>query len=484
MRRLGFTVLVVVGLGGLARLVVPQRAATGSAVTPERSGRPWQPVGAGWLSQTAGLVATVDARALHVTALDETMTTVRFGAATVLGGARRLGGAASVSARHDTVDVDRAEYVEQYRVRGDGVEVRWAFEAKVAGPLEVRVPIEGASPPTAGRGGLRLGALALGHGTWVDADGRRTPVPVEWSSGAARWVVPEALVAQSRFPAVLDPLIGLERQLDEPVYPGVQGEPATAVSGDRALAVWVEDTGLNTAVKAVLVDLAGADPTVTTRVLRPFPQQGQQTQRRPAVAATTTGWVVVWEENVVNLFDTPDIVAVAVSRAGAIVAGPVALTGPGVQTDPTVAFRGSEGLVAWVDDDNLRLLSLTESLAAGGNAVPLTSGAVRKQAPVAAASAQGYFVAWEQDSNDGDVFGLQLDTNRAIRGSPIAVAGQPRRQASPTVSALGSDWLVAWVDEGASPRNVLVARVGRSMAEWFRGPARSWRPSGTRPRPA
>ena len=94
-----------------------------------------------------------------------------------------------------------------------GAEQSWHFPARPVGDaVAVEVSLGGARFERAADDGVWLrtaeGArVRYGHGTWVDADGRRTAVPARWTGTRVALQVPAAVVAASRFPAVLDPLV-------------------------------------------------------------------------------------------------------------------------------------------------------------------------------------------------------------------------------------------------------------------------------------
>ncbi|NOY89835.1 MAG: hypothetical protein GXP55_01405 [Deltaproteobacteria bacterium] len=47
-------------------------------------------------------------------------------------------------------------------------------------------------------------------GTWVDADGRRTPVPASFQSGRLAFSIPASVIRSTAWPATLDPIVGPE----------------------------------------------------------------------------------------------------------------------------------------------------------------------------------------------------------------------------------------------------------------------------------
>lgn len=106
--------------------------------------------------------------------------------------------------------------------RGDAIEQRWRVPERPAGggPLVVEVPFEGAREIQSSPTGLSVrtdtSAFHYGHGTWIDARGRRHHLPVKPGPGGARILVPEALLEATDYPALLDPVVSPVHQLAVP----------------------------------------------------------------------------------------------------------------------------------------------------------------------------------------------------------------------------------------------------------------------------
>ena len=102
---------------------------------------------------------------------------------------------------------------EERLPRRQGIEQRWHVPSRPEGegPLEVHVPFERARSIEPDATGLSIrtdrAAFHYGHGTWIEASGRRHHLPVEPGPGGARLVVPEALLASTTYPAILDPVL-------------------------------------------------------------------------------------------------------------------------------------------------------------------------------------------------------------------------------------------------------------------------------------
>lgn len=112
---------------------------------------------------------------------------------------------------------------ERWTPHADGAAQSWCFaEAPPDGRVSIEVAVESARFDHGGSDGLWLrdprGALLrYGHATWVDADGTRTAVPARWTGERIALDVPGEVVARSRFPAVLDPIVTLSFALEAPI---------------------------------------------------------------------------------------------------------------------------------------------------------------------------------------------------------------------------------------------------------------------------
>lgn len=112
-------------------------------------------------------------------------------------------------------------------VQGDAdlAEQSWQFEQPpgTTGDLTIAVGTTGLDYIGATSDGLRLRRpdgvdVGYSHGTWIDASGIRSPVPAVFDRRRILLTVPAAVVADSVFPAVLDPVIVIPPSND----PGAQ----------------------------------------------------------------------------------------------------------------------------------------------------------------------------------------------------------------------------------------------------------------------
>ncbi len=117
----------------------------------------------------------------------------------------------------------RGPLVELVAERPDGVEVSWRFAERPSDSRDARVTLalEGARVFARSSDGVlvRRGDtfFRLSEGMWVDAAGHQTKVPIEVVDGAVVYAVPQDVVKTSSYPAVLDPTISAETEIEGPV---------------------------------------------------------------------------------------------------------------------------------------------------------------------------------------------------------------------------------------------------------------------------
>src|SRR5439155_15655772 len=68
--------------------------------------------------------------------------------------------------------------------------------------------------------------LRFSHATWIGADGRRREVEARWDGERIAMTVPARTVEETAYPAVLDPVIGPEVAVDNPVVGPASGTQA------------------------------------------------------------------------------------------------------------------------------------------------------------------------------------------------------------------------------------------------------------------
>jgi hypothetical protein len=166
------------------------------------------------------------------------------------------------------ISIESEHLVERLEMAGADLEQSWSFERLPIGngPLTVRVRALGLGMTGSDAAGVHFRDAATGrgfvygHGTWIDAKGKRTQVPARWHptvvakasaspprgaapapSGEIELTVPDAVLARSVFPAALDPKISPEFSIGHVSTGPVEGEddqPSVAFDGTNYFVVW------------------------------------------------------------------------------------------------------------------------------------------------------------------------------------------------------------------------------------------------------
>ncbi|MEW6434877.1 MAG: cadherin-like domain-containing protein [Myxococcota bacterium] len=398
-----------------------------------------------------------------------------LGRARLRRGAVTLGGGTAQVASTETggLRVQHDDYAETLAGAEPGIEQAWHFARapRGDGDLLVQVPVRAGRFLGETGSGLHFtaGALAVsyGHGTWVDADGRRTPVPARFVDGVIALTVPRELLEASTFPAVLDPVIGPELSVGAPVLSPVWTQaspPDVASDGSNFLVVWQDRRdGLSDDIYGARV--TGAGLVMDTAGIAISTADGAQVA--PRVAWDGANFVVVWQD---GRGATQDIYAARVSTGGVVrdPAGIVVSAASGDQRRPDIAGTGTSSFVAWEDTRNgpnnddvygARLNASAGVQDALGIGVATAAG--DQHAPAVAWDGTNVLVAWEDTRNGtNDVYAGRISpAGTPLDSSGLAVSAGAGEQTQPSATFTGTHFVVAWRDErGASP-DIYACRV-------------------------
>lgn len=329
-------------------------------------------------------------------------------------GARVLasGTAAPSLDRDGAVRIRRGDVTEHIVTDEGGVEQSWHFDRAPDGDGDLVVRVRASGERYVGRSdhGLHFSsgdgeALGLRYGaaTWIDARGERTSLAPSFEAGEIVLRVPARVLETSRFPAVLDPTVTAEREMDQPISSGAAGGDQTspsvtqAAGGSGFLGVWYDRRGVRPALYAARI---ASDGTVTD-------DAGVQiassvSSAVPFVARANDGYLVVWSVPYADIYQLPGIYGVRLDVTGKPIDTAPFRIGPSEQNArfPTAAFDGSNWLVAWYRYG-------------GSTSYDIAAARVPRQ-------------------------GAPLDAQ------PIAVSKDPTAEYYPTVTFDGTDHLVAW----------------------------------------
>jgi hypothetical protein len=354
------------------------------------------------------------------------------------------------------VSIDRHVARETLENRDGGLEQSWAFDVAPPGRegIVVRVPV--LDDRTAARvdRGLRFAdpaggrAILFSDATWVDAEGRRTPVPAVWSRGAIQFDVPAAVVTSSAYPVTLDPTIGPEFPINtaiESVADNVNGA-TVASTGSQSLVAWI--TGYNGQSQGILGRrLRSSDGSFVDAT--PLTIQAPATNSIQEIAAASNGSDYCVFEYSTNL------VAYRISGStGALLGTTTVATGVmGADQSFAATYGGGVYLVAWANYEtqgptaNLNFARIDASSGSLLDATPVSLGSATYTESLSAAfDGTNFLVVENTAAVSGAVVGSRVRPNgTVVDAAPVTLVASGSGQ-SVGVAFGGGAYLLAWED--------------------------------------
>lgn len=369
--------------------------------------------------------------------------------------------------------VERGDSTETLSSAEAGVEQTWRFESAPEGDgdLLVEVPVRRGRFLGATADGLHFsaGALAVryGHGTWVDADGRRTPVPARFEAGAIVLSVPREVLDASAWPAVLDPVIGPELSVGDAIPSAAWTQldrPDVASGGSNFLVVWQDGRD------GVSDDIYGARITGTGTLVDPAGiaiSTADGAQVAPRVAWDGANFVVVWQD---GRGADQDIYAARVTTGGVVrdAAGFVVTAASGDQRRPDVAGTGTGSFVAWEDtrngpnnDDVYGARINTSAVVQDALGIDVATSAGDQHAPAVTWDGTNALIAYEDTRNgNSDIYASRVSPAGALLdGAGLQVYQGAGAQTEPAAGFTGTTFVVAWKDERGPSADIYASRV-------------------------
>jgi hypothetical protein len=298
--------------------------------------------------------------------------------------------------------------------------------------------------------------VRYGAATWVDARGQRTAVRSAYADGSIVLTVPASAVDASAYPAVLDPIVGPEIEMDAPVYsPPVnkQSEPAIAFGGGNYLVVWTDERvqpsvgrifGTRVSPTGVVLDPTGV-------AISPATRPDGHGASEPAVAWNGTCWLTAWVDDTQGA-----LFAARVSDQGVVLdTGSTFLASAFTGTTKRVAMAsdGAGFLVAWSEHSAGSTVEVVMQRL-GSDGAPLDPAPVLVSAdggdPALAYNGTNYLLAYTagftQVPQPLHLVARRISAAGAVLDPAEIVLGADTGKSLGPVSVAsdGSDWLVAW----------------------------------------
>lgn len=384
-----------------------------------------------------------------------------------------LGDGIGTTAQDGHLTIARGAVVEHLRNSEEGVEQSWSFAQRpTGGDMVIRVAVSGMAYVGETEKGIHFAeesgiGIRYGHAKWIDNDKKETAVPAMFRGGHIELTVPRDLIDGSSFPAVLDPVIGPEFGMDDPVaVPGSpwQAYPAVASDGTNYLVVWTDNRngsydiyGTRVSAAGVVLDVMGI--AISTAISE---------QNYPAVAFDGTNYLVVWQDLRTG---TWDIYGTRVKTDGTVIddAGVMMSNASNHQYYPDVAFDGTNYLVVWYDNRTgsvsydiygTRVSKAGTVLDASGIIISNASG--NQQLPAVAFDGTNYLVVWADYRSGADIYGARVAPSGAVQedtATNIMISNASSNQEWPDVAFNGTDYLVVWQDSRTGNWDIYGARV-------------------------
>jgi hypothetical protein len=187
--------------------------------------------------------------------------------------------------------------------------------------------------------------------------------------------------------------------------------------------------------------------------------------------------LVVWEDDRNNGITGLDIYGARVTTAG-LVSDPNGIaisTGTNIQAFPSVAAGTGGYLVVWRDSRNFATSSVdiygarvtTAGVLLDTNGIAICTATGGQASSSVAASSSGYLVVWADGRNFGttgaDIYGARVTTGGVVlETNGFGISTVANNQNSPVVVASSSDYLVVWSDDrnsGATGFDIYGTRV-------------------------
>jgi hypothetical protein len=233
-----------------------------------------------------------------------------------------------------------------------------------------------------------------------------------------------------------------------------QEYPSVAFDGTKCFVVWQDyRSGLDEDIYGARVNANGTvqDPAgkaISTDI---------DYQECPSVAFDGTNYLVAWEDY--RNGSDYDVYGARVNASGTVLdpSGIGISTATGYQEYPAVAFDGTNYIVVCQDyrsgsDEDIhgaRVTTLGIVLDSLGILISIAPGAQSQYAPSVASDGTNYLVVWQDDQNglDDDIYGARVTASGTVLDpSGIPISTAADYQESPSVAFDGTNYLVVWQD--------------------------------------
>ena len=358
--------------------------------------------------------------------------------------------------------------VEHYEAQNNGVSVAWVFPTALpsSGAIEVTANVAGLTYAGQTESGFHfadgngIARVRISNAFAVDSAGNRWALPMEvaQANGQLTVTLPADIQARAIYPLAIDPVVGPEFGMDKAISgssSGSQANPAVTSVGTNYLVVWSDsrdavDTGND--IFAARVTRAGTvlDP-VGIAICR-----ANGNQKNPSLAVVSNMVLVVWDD---QRLGSDTVFGARVSSLG-VVQDPQGIplsAATSGQFNPKVAAGSTNFFVVWEDDRNFNAHNSDiygARIAVSGAVldpagIAISTNAASQHNPTVVGNSNGFFVAWDDDRNSAitgtDIYGARVsNTGVLLDAGGVALTTTIRNQVLPVAAANAGTVLVVW----------------------------------------
>jgi Secretion system C-terminal sorting domain len=234
--------------------------------------------------------------------------------------------------------------------------------------------------------------------------------------------------------------------------------PSVMWSGSNYLVVWQDERNGN-------LDIYGSRVTQSGIVLDPASiaiSTANNAQTAPSLAFDNNNFLVVWQDARNSGILYPDIYGARVNQSGLVIdSTSIAISAASNrQSEPSIAFDGTNYLVVWEDGRNDDLLGSRVSSAGAvldTNGIAISTANNIQNYPSVAFDGNNYLVVWQDYRNNpdtSDIYGSRVDPNGVvIDTSGIAISTAASNQENPAIGFGNTGFVAVWTDERNGSNN-------------------------------
>ncbi len=358
-----------------------------------------------------------------------------------------------------SLNIKYKQIVEELKNTENGLEQSWFFAQKPDSDKDIiiKIAVEGADYIGKTITGLHFAnkgdKLGLRYGTakWIDAKGHETTIIPEWENGYISITVPISVIESSTYPAVLDPVIGPEFGIDEPVYSDANFEsftPDVAFDGTDYMVVWSDTRKPQKAIYGARVSTSGdiIDPAGFLISSNQYCDL-----QKPTISFDGNNYLVIWN----TIYKTT--VALNGTRitknCKILDETPIHIAGVSYSEKHPISFDGVNYLVVYITERNLKTIVAGKRITQEGvvldkNGFIISRSMENSGAASVAFDGVNHFVVWtDKRSGRWDLYGNYISiSGELIETEDLLIETHENFFPFYSTSLLfdGNNYLVSW----------------------------------------